>query len=108
MLTFEDYYKELLLREKVSYTPLIHSWPSDLRDEIVSSLTDAVSKSGIKALTDSIPSHKTNQAAGNKVERFMIRNLEPAISDFSIRPCTKSGYPDKMLVQQTTGVRIPP
>ena len=107
MATLEDYYKDLLRWENEPPRELVHKWPDDLRDEIVSALTDAVSKSKIKTLINSISKEKTNQAAGNKVERFMISNLEPAISDFSILPCTKNGYPDKMLFQQATGIRIP-
>ena len=103
----EDYYRDLLNWEGQRYLQLIHQWPHGLRDAIVSAFVNAVSEAAVKGSVCPIQPGSTNQSIGNQVEKYTIEKLDAVILGFSIFPCTGGGYPDKMLIQRVTGLRIP-
>lgn len=86
---------------------LIHQWPQELRDAIVSAFENAVSESSVKGSICPIPIGTTNQAIGNKVEEYIVPKLDRCLSDFSISKCRGSGYPDQILIQDTSGLHMP-
>lgn len=86
---------------------LIHQWPQELRNAIVSAFENAVSESSVKGSICPIPLGTTNQAIGNKVEEYIVPKLDSALSDFLISKCRGSGYPDQILIQQSTKLHMP-
>lgn len=107
MSSLKDYYKDLLHWEGEKYRQLVHQWPQDLRDAIEKAFVDAVSTASLKGSVCPLQLNSTNQSIGNQVEKYTIRELGSVMSGFSIYPCPGQGYPDKMLIQQTTEFCIP-
>ena len=107
MSNLSDYYKDLLSWEGLQYSQLIHEWPKELRDSIVSGFINSVSESSMKGSLCPIRPNSTNQSRGNQVEKYTIKELNSTISGFSILKCRGSGYPDQILIQQASGSNIP-
>lgn len=107
MLTLKDYYSDLLNSEGQQESQLIHEWPQDLRDTIVSAFVNAVSEASVKGSVCPIKPGSTNQSIGNQVENYTIEKIDTVISGFSISICPGKGYPDRMLIQDTTKLRVP-
>ena len=106
MSNLHDYFRELLIREKQPHCELIHAWPPKLRDEIISAFEKSVSETAVKGSGCSI-AELTNQAAGNKVEKYIVSKLDSGLSGFSISKCRGAGYPDQTLIQNTTNLHMP-
>lgn len=106
MLNLQDYFTELLIREEQPHCELIHAWSPKLRDEIVDSFEKSVSETAVKGSSCSIAG-LTNQAAGNKVEKYIVPKLDSGLSGFSISKCRGLGYPDQTLIQNTTNLHMP-
>ena len=106
MPNLQDYFRELLIREEQPHRELVHAWPPDLRDMIVSAFEKSVSETAVKGSRCSIAG-LTNQAAGNKLEKYIVAKLNSGLSRFSIFKCRGLGYPDQTLLQNTTGLQIP-
>ncbi len=107
MSNLSDYYKDLLHWEGQQYSQLVHEWPKELRDMLVSAFINAVSESSMKGSSCPIIPNSTNQSWGNQVEKYTIKKLNTAISGFSILKCHGNGYPDQILIQQASGCNIP-
>ena len=126
MSTLEKYYQDLLSWEQLYREPaeqqsdglreistgqqrreLVAQWPPTLRESIESAFVDAVSKSAIKGSSYSLRPNSSNQSIGNQIEKYTIEDLNTAISEFSISRCPGAGYPDQVLIQTATGIRIP-
>lgn len=126
MSTLKKYYQDLLSWEQLYREPaeqqsdrlressagqqhreLVAQWPQTLRESIESAFVEAVSKSAIKGSTYPLRPNSSNQSIGNQVEKYTIEELNTAISEFSISPCSGAGYPDQILIQIATGIRIP-
>ncbi len=86
---------------------LIHQWPQELRNAIVSAFENTVSESSVKGSVCSLPSGITNQAVGNEIEKYIVPKLNSGLSDFSISKCRGSGYPDQILIQDTSRLHMP-
>jgi hypothetical protein len=107
MPNLADYYKDLLAWEGIAPLSLVHAWPTELRDEIERDLEDAVVKAKVKRSNCPITAGSTNQSIGNQVEVFTIAQLQPHTISFSIESCPGSGYPDKKLIQKSSGLALP-
>ena len=107
MSNLKDYYKDLLHWEGEEPRQLVHQWPHDLRNAIEAAFVDAVSTAVLKDSDCPLKPNSTNQSIGNQVEKYTLGKLGRVISGFSICRCQGQGYPDKMLIHQTTGLRIP-
>ena len=93
--------KELQARE------LIHQWPQELCDMIGHAFEDAVSEASLKNSVCPIKLGSTNQSIGNQVEKYTIQKLDAVISIFSISKCRGGGYPDQILIQESTNLHMP-
>ena len=89
------------------FRELIHQWPQELRDTIVVAFEDAVTEASVKGSSCPIRPGSTNQSIGNQVEKYTIQKLDSVISGFSISKCRGGGYPDQILIQQSTDLYIP-
>lgn len=107
MSNLGDYYKTLLRWEEQEYRQLVHEWPMDLREDIVSAFVNVVSDTSIKSSVCPIKPGSTNQSIGNQVEKFTIEKLSVAIREFTIEHCSGSGYPDKILIKKEPQLRMP-
>lgn len=107
MSNLKVYYKDLLHWEGEEHRQLVHQWPHDLREAIESAFVDAVSTAALKGSDCLLKPNSTNQSIGNQVEKYTLGKLGRVISGFSICRCQGQGYPDKMLIHQTTELRIP-
>ncbi len=100
-------YEDADLKSKQQSSELIHQWPQELRDTIVSAFENAVSESSVKDSVCPLEPNSSNQSVGNQVEKYIVQKLGGVISRFSISKCRGGGYPDQILIQQTTGLRVP-
>ena len=50
---------------------------------------------------------KFKSVGWNQVEKYIVQEFGEVISGFSISKCRGGGYPDQVLTQQTTGLRVP-
>ena len=107
MSNLRNYYQDLLNWEEHPQRELVEEWPHTLRESIESSFINAVSKSAVKDSTCPLRPGSTNQAIGNQVEKYTMRKLSRAISEFSISLCRGAGYPDQMLIETATNTHIP-
>jgi hypothetical protein len=107
MPNLEDYYRDLLIWEKVPPRQLVHAWPAGLRGAVEAALVTAASAAGLSASTCPIVALSSNQSIGNQVEAFTVAALTPHLVGFRLGGCEGSGYPDKQLTQAGTGLRIP-
>ena len=107
MKNLEEYYKELLRREKRPKQSLIDPWPKPLIKSIESDLQAAVAKCRIKGLPCPIRPKSTNQSIGNQVGAFTIEKLCTEMRHFIISPCEGAGYPDKILVEKASDLKMP-
>ena len=78
-----------------------------MRETIVSAFENAVSEASVKGSVCPLTPGSSNQSIGNQVEKYIVQKLSEVISGFSIFKCQGSGYPDQVLVQQTTGLHMP-
>ncbi len=106
MATLADYYRDLLAWEEIPFVSLIERWPAELILEIEEDFRLAAASSGIKGVSCPIRSGSTNQSIGNQVEEFTVLRLTPHTTRFKILSCSGSGYPDKTLVQGSSGLKI--
>ena len=107
MSDLKDFFRDLLNWEGQQYCQLIHQWPQELRDTIVFAFEDAVSEASVKGSICPLKPGSTNQSIGNQVEKYIVQELDSVISGFSIFKCSGGGYPDQILIQQTTKLKIP-
>ncbi len=82
-------------------------WPQELRSVIEADFVQSAEKSGIRGASCPIRLGSSNQSVGNQVEEYVVGALAPHLRGFRLMPCPGSGYPDKMLVRNTDGLRIP-
>jgi len=107
MPTFEDYYRDLLVWEGEAPQRLMDQWPLGLRSAIEEDFVLSAAQSGICGAFCPIRAGSTNQSVGNQVEEYVVGALEPHLTGFRLRRCPGSGYPDKMLVHISNGLKIP-
>ena len=107
MSTFENYYRDLLQREKVPYIPLIAKWSDHDAQAIVKDITQAVANSKLKSKPVTITTGATNQSIGNQVEKSFAQTITGSMIRFVIRQCAGAGYPDRELVEKSSGRRFP-
>lgn len=100
-------YEDADLKTSQPSVELIHQWPQKLRETIVSAFENAVSEASVKGSVCPLTPGSSNQSIGNQVEKYIVQKLSEVISGFSISKCSGSGYPDQILVQQTTELRMP-
>ena len=100
-------YEDADLKSGQQLPELIHQWPQELRDTIVSAFENAVSEASVKGSVCPLEPDSSNQSVGNQVEKYIVQKLGGVISGFSISKCRGGGYPDQVLIQQTTGLRVP-
>ena len=100
-------YEDADLKSSQRSVELIHQWPQELRDTIVSAFKNAVSEASVKGSVCSLTPGSSNQSIGNQVEKYIVQKLGDVISGFLIFKCSGSGYPDQVLIQQTTELRMP-
>lgn len=103
----EVIYEDPDLKSRQQFLELIHQWPHELRDTIVSAFKKAVSDASVKGSICLLIPESTNQAIGNQVEKYIVQKLGEVISGFSISKCRGGGYPDQVLTQENTGLRMP-
>lgn len=107
MSTLKDYYKDLLIWEDVPHTQLVDVWPDALISEIETSIRTSVRDDAIIGLACPIKPESTNQSIGNQVEGFVLPRLAQNLSLFRLDKCPGSGYPDQLLIQIATQLKIP-
>ena len=100
-------YEDAGLKSRQQSLELIHSWPQELRSTIVSAFENAISEASAKNSVCSLIPGSSNQSIGNQVEKYIVQKIGGVISGFSISKCQGGGYPDQVLIQQTTGLRVP-
>ena len=105
MFNLKDYYLDLAKWEPP--IPLVHAWPKLLRNAVESDFIDAVTSCKIKNTNCPIRPASTNQSIGNQVEENTISKLKDCLSAFLIAPCKGAGYPDKVLAQKATRLKMP-
>ena len=103
----QDFYKDLQDLEEQPHRELIHQWPQELRDIIVAAFVEAVSAASVKGSVCPIKPKSTNQSIGNQVEKYIIPQLDEVLSGFSICKSQGSGYPDQILIQESTDLHMP-
>ena len=107
MSNLQDFYKDLQDLEGQPHREFIHQWPQELRDIIVAAFVAAVSEASVKGSVCPIKPKSTNQSIGNQVEKYIIPQLDEVLSGFSICKSKGSGYPDQILIQETTDLHMP-
>ena len=107
MSDLNNFFTDLLDREEQPYRQLIDQWPQDLCDTVVSAFEDAVSKASVKSSICPLKPRSSNQSIGNQIEKYIVQELGSVILGFSISKCSGSGYPDQILIQQTTQLKMP-
>ena len=103
----QDFYKDLQDLEGQRHRELIHQWPQELRDIIVAAFVEATSAASVKDSVCPIKPNSTNQSIGNQVEKYIIPQLDKVLSGFSICKSKGSGYPDQILIQESTDLHMP-
>lgn len=107
MPTLSDYYKDLQVWENVARRTLIAEWPVALAASIESKVHDALGAAGVLGIRCPIRKLSTNQSLGNQVEDFVIPLIAARLSGFALRKCAGAGYPDRELIQEGSGLKIP-
>ena len=107
MSDLNTFYRDLLVWEKQQFIKLVYQWPHDLRDAIEVAFVDAVAETGIKGSVCPLEPDSTNQSIGNQVEKYTVAKLNDVIEGFSISSCSGQGYPDQILVQSNSNLRMP-
>lgn len=107
MATLSDYYRDLLNWEGTPHQQLIDSWPEKLIQAIETDLRSAVAASGVKGARCLVRPGSPNQSIGNQVEDYIISKLTPNTSAFSLCSCAGAGYPDRMLIEKSSKLKIP-
>lgn len=107
MPNLDDYYRDLLTWEGVPARRLVDAWPACLRADLEAAFVSAASRSNFPGSLCPIVDGSTNQSIGNQVEAFAVATLSPHLVGFQLESCSGSGYPDKLLTQLGTGLRIP-
>jgi hypothetical protein len=106
VITFEQYYEELLKREEVPFTPLVAQWPDADVQAIAQDFTQAVVSGGIRGSAVPIRAGSTNQSAGNQVEKFFVERISRELRQFSISAYPGKGYPDRQLHHRSSSRRF--
>jgi hypothetical protein len=107
MATLSDYYKDLLKWEGTPHRQLTDPWPEQLIQAIEADLRSAVAASEIKGARCPVRLGSSNQSIGNQVEDYIISKLTPNTSAFSLSSCAGAGYPDRMLIEKNSKLKIP-
>ena len=107
MANLAQFYRDLLIWEDIAFCELVATWPTSLRDEIEDTFGHAVAASLVNGSDCPIHHRSSNQSIGNQIEKYTVSNLAPHISGFQLEPCRGAGYPDKLLVQHGSEIRIP-
>lgn len=107
MPNLEDYYRDLLTWENVPHRRLVDAWPSSLWTAVENAVANAATAAGLRGAFCPIAAGSSNQSIGNQVEAFTIAALAPHLVGFALGACDGNGYPDKLLTQTGTGLRIP-
>ncbi len=107
MPNLNDYYCDLLVWEGEQPRILVDRWPSGLPSLIEAEFIHAVAVGGLKGSACPILPGSTNQSIGNQVEKFAVLHLSPHMRPFAIGACSGAGYPDKVLIQHDTNLRMP-
>lgn len=107
MPTLLDYYNDLLVWEGQTPQCLVDAWPQTIQSAIENDMVQAVAAARLTGSICPIQTGSSNQSMGNQVEVFTVAALTPHFRAFRLLPCSGGGYPDKMLVDVGTGLRIP-
>lgn len=106
-MTLEEYYKLLLKWENEAPQDLVCRWPKPLINLIASDFRAAVDEVLRTSREISVKPGSTNQSIGNQVEAHTVSSLAASLQAFSLAACSGAGYPDKKLVQKSTGLSMP-
>ncbi|MEK6564905.1 MAG: hypothetical protein AABZ65_07775 [Candidatus Omnitrophota bacterium] len=107
MATLKNYYKDLLVWEEIPHIELVNAWPPKLITKIKSDIRQAVNSGSIIGLRCSLRPHSSNQSIGNQVEDKTLPILSDKMLKFDLGKCSGAGYPDRVLTQKKTRLRIP-
>jgi hypothetical protein len=107
MSNFSEYYRDLLVWEGVPHRELVDAWPTALVSKVESSIRTSISVGGIIGLQCPIRTGSTNQSIGNQVEEHVLPKLASNIADFHLTKCSGAGYPDQILAEIGSSLRLP-
>ena len=106
MITFDDYYRELLAREEVAFTPLVAQWADVDVQAIADDFAQAIAACGLHGESVPLRPGTKNQSAGNQIEKFFVERIGGHLKRFRILSCPGRGYPDKQLREQASSRRF--
>ncbi|MDE3268679.1 MAG: hypothetical protein OYH77_00160 [Pseudomonadota bacterium] len=107
MQNLRSFYERLLRWERQKPQALVHEWPTDLREGVKNAFNKATKIASLCNSACHLKVGSTNQSVGNQVEKHCIERLRAVIEGFTISDCVGEGYPDKILAQNRTGLRLP-
>ncbi len=107
MASLSDYYCDLLVWENIPHTELVHAWDTALITKIEKDIRVSIQSKGVIGLKCPIRAGSTNQSIGNQVEEHAIPIVAQGINSFSLSKCSGSGYPDRLLTELSSKLRIP-
>ncbi|MFZ5494637.1 MAG: hypothetical protein ACOZE5_04790 [Verrucomicrobiota bacterium] len=107
MATLEDFYKDLLAWENIPHRPLVHAWPLALVSKIETNIRASVHSGTVIGLRCPIRRGSTNQSIGNQVADYALPKLAANLVDFRITRCSGSGYPDQVLTEIISRLKVP-
>ena len=107
MQSLRRFYERLLRWEGQKPQLLVHEWPPDLREAVKDVFDKAVKTASLRSSACQLKEGSTNQSAGNQVEKYCIERLRGVIEGYTISDCIGEGYPDKILAQNGTNLRLP-
>jgi hypothetical protein len=106
VITFEEYYKELLEREEVPFIPLVAEWADPDVHAIADDFAQAITAAGVRGSSVPIRPGSTNQSAGNQVEKYFVERVGGHLRRFRIASYPGKGYPDRQLREQSGARRF--
>ena len=107
MASLSDYYKDLLIWESIPHTELVYAWDKTLISKIEKDFRSSIQTKNIIGLKCSIITGSTNQSIGNQVEEHSMPVIALGIKGFSLSKCSGAGYPDQLLTELSSALRIP-
>lgn len=107
MATLSDYYKDLLVWEGIPDRQLVNPWPATLIKAIEQDMRASIITGKIIGLPCPIRDGSTNQSIGNQVEEHAIPALAENLGMFRLCKCSGAGYPDQVLTEISSGLRMP-
>ena len=106
MPTLSDYYRDLLVWEGVPHVELVAKWPAALIQSVEAQMRHAVELGMIVGRRCPLRQGSKNQSIGNQIEANTMPSLSESLVGFKLEKCAGAGYPDQMLTEIASRLRI--